>query len=112
MTRTADIETTVLILVLGVAVNELAAWGRRQNLADSRRSAYLQGINAAAQAVAADGSAVALIDQISGQTWDVEHDGLPADTELLVENHGVFHGLFLMAAVPRSRPHSSNGWSQ
>jgi hypothetical protein len=36
--------------------------------------------------------------------WDVERDGLPADTELLVENQGAFQGRFLMAADPRSRP--------
>jgi hypothetical protein len=58
---------TALILVLGLAVTELAVWGRRQNLAASRRAAYLQGINAAAQAVAAGGSAAALTDQISSQ---------------------------------------------
>jgi K+-sensing histidine kinase KdpD len=140
ITRTADIETTVLILVLGVAVTELAVWGRRQHLAANRRAGYLEGINAAAQAVAAGDSATVVIDQVSGQltrllslrschfqygvagqgkparlhrdgqvtagdrVWNVERDGLPADTELLVENHGVFHGRFLMAADPRSRP--------
>jgi hypothetical protein len=81
ITRTTDIETTVLILVLGVAVTELAVWGRRQHLAANRRAGYLAGINAAAQAVAAGDSASALIDQVSrqrasdpaprraGQTW-------------------------------------------
>jgi K+-sensing histidine kinase KdpD len=140
ITRTTDIETTVLILVLGVAVTELAVWGRRQNLAASRRAGYLGGINAAAQAAAAGDSATALIDQVTRQltgllslrscrfqhgvagvgrparlhpdghvtaadrAWDIERDGLPAETELLVENHGIFHGRFLMAADPRARP--------
>lgn len=35
---------------------------------------------------------------------DIEREGLPADTELLVEIHGAFQGRFLMAADPRSRP--------
>jgi len=61
ITRATDIETTVLILVLGVAVTELAVWGRRQHLAANRRAGYL-------------------------------------------ENHGMFHGRFLMAADPRSHP--------
>jgi hypothetical protein len=53
ITRTTDIETTVLILVIGIAVTELAVWGRREHLAATRRAGYLEGINAAAEAVAA-----------------------------------------------------------
>jgi K+-sensing histidine kinase KdpD len=64
ITRTTDIETTVLILVIGVAVTELAVWGRRQHLAATRRAGYLEGINAAAEAVAASTSPPALIDQV------------------------------------------------
>src|SRR5690348_15387189 len=62
-----DIETTVLLLVIGVAVTELAVWGRRQHAAASRRAGYLDGINAAAQAAAAGSSPAALIDQVAGQ---------------------------------------------
>jgi K+-sensing histidine kinase KdpD len=62
-----DIETTVLLLVIGVAVTELAVWGRRQQSAASRRAGYLDGINAAAQSVAAGGSPSALIDQVTRQ---------------------------------------------
>ena len=65
--RRADIETTVLLLVIGVAVTEIAVWGRRQHAAASRRAGYLDGINAAAQAVAAGDSPSELIDQVSGQ---------------------------------------------
>jgi K+-sensing histidine kinase KdpD len=64
ITRTADIETTVLILVVGVAVTELAVWARRQHLASTRRAGYLEGINAAAEAVAAGTSPPELIDQV------------------------------------------------
>jgi K+-sensing histidine kinase KdpD len=62
--RTTDIETTVLILVIGMAVTELAVWGRRQHLAATRRAGYLQGINAAAEAVAGGNSAPTLIDDV------------------------------------------------
>ena len=62
-----DIETTVLLLVIGVAVTELAVWGRRGNTAASRRAGYLDGINAAAQAAAIGGSAPMLTDQVTGQ---------------------------------------------
>jgi K+-sensing histidine kinase KdpD len=71
ITRRADIETTVLLLVIGVAVTELAVWGRRQHSAASRRAGYLDGINAAAQAVAAGGSPSELIEQVSAQLTEV-----------------------------------------
>jgi K+-sensing histidine kinase KdpD len=67
ITRRTDIETTVLLLVIGVAVTELAVWARRQHAAASRRAGYLEGISAAAQAVAAGGSPSALIEQVTSQ---------------------------------------------
>jgi K+-sensing histidine kinase KdpD len=67
ITRRTDIETAVLLLVIGVAVTEIAVWGRRHYAIASRRAGYLDGINNAARAVAAGGSAPALIDQVSGQ---------------------------------------------
>ncbi len=63
--RAADIETTVLLLVIGVAVTEIAVWGWRQHTTAGRRSGYLDGINDAARAVAAGDSPAALIDKIS-----------------------------------------------
>jgi K+-sensing histidine kinase KdpD len=69
--RRADIETTVLLLVIGVAVTEIAVWGRRQQAAASRRSGYLDGINAAAQAVAAGSSTAELIDQVSARLTEL-----------------------------------------
>ena len=67
ITHRIDIETTVLLLVIGVAVTEIAVWGRRQYVDASRRAGYLEGINSAAQAVAASGSAPALIEQVTSQ---------------------------------------------
>jgi K+-sensing histidine kinase KdpD len=67
ITRRADIETTVLLLVIGVAVTEIAVWGRREHAAASRRAGYLDGINAAAQAAASGSSPSALIGQVAGQ---------------------------------------------
>jgi hypothetical protein len=142
ITRSTDIETTVLILVIGVAVTELAVWGRRQQLTATRRAGYLAGINTAAQAVATGSSASLLIEDVSRQlarllslrscTFErgvaglgrparlrsdgqveapgrpdvllVERDGLPPTTELLVENHGVLQGRFLLTAEPGSQP--------
>jgi hypothetical protein len=64
--RATDIETTILLLVIGVAVTEIAVWGRRQHAAASRRAGYLEGINDAARAVATGDSPGTLIDQIAG----------------------------------------------
>jgi len=71
ITRRTDIETTVLLLAIGVAVTEIAVWGRRQHAAASRRAGYLDGINAAAKAVATGDSPAALIDQVSARLTEL-----------------------------------------
>jgi K+-sensing histidine kinase KdpD len=67
ISRATDIETTVLLLLIGFAVTEIAVWGHRQRLLASRRSGYLEGINDAARAVAEGDSPSALIEQVSGR---------------------------------------------
>jgi K+-sensing histidine kinase KdpD len=67
ITSRTDIETTVLLLVIGVAVTELAVWGRRQHATASRRAGYLDGIASAAHAVAAGSSPSVLIEQVTNQ---------------------------------------------
>lgn len=140
ITRATDIETTTLILVIGIAVTEVAVWGRRQHLTASRRAGYLAGINAAATAASAGSSPPALIDQVCGQltrllglracrfeygvaglgrparlehdgrvmvgaqAHDVDINGMPADTEILVEAGGILQGRFMLQAIPGSRP--------
>lgn len=48
-----DVEAVVLLLAVGVAVTELALWGRRQQAGSSRRLGYLDGVLSAAEKVAA-----------------------------------------------------------
>ena len=67
MTRRTDIETTVLILAVGIAVTEIAVRGRRQHAAAARRAGYLDGINTAASAVAVGSAPLALVDQVCEQ---------------------------------------------
>jgi K+-sensing histidine kinase KdpD len=57
----SDVETTVLLLAIGIAVTELAVWGRREHAAASRRAAHLTGIHTVAETALSDhgGSAVA-----------------------------------------------------
>jgi K+-sensing histidine kinase KdpD len=66
ISRATDIETTILLLLIGIAVTEIAVFGRRQHAAASRRAGYLDGINDAARAVATGNSPPTLIDQITG----------------------------------------------
>jgi Domain of unknown function (DUF4118) len=67
MTRRADIETTVLLLAVGVAVTEIAVQGRRQHRAAARRAGYLEGIHTAARAVATGGAAGGLAGLVAEQ---------------------------------------------
>jgi len=67
ITSRDDIETTILLLVIGVAVTELAVWGWRQHADASRRAGYLDGISSAAQAVAVGASPSLLVDRVTGQ---------------------------------------------
>lgn len=62
-----SIETTVLLLVIGAAVTELAVWGRRQHTVAARRAGYLDGLNDTASAMATGHSPAGLVDQVSGQ---------------------------------------------
>jgi K+-sensing histidine kinase KdpD len=59
-----DIETTILLVVIGAAVTELAIWGRRQQARASRHRGYLDGVSTTSQAVAAGRSTDELIDQV------------------------------------------------
>ena len=63
--RSADIKTTVLLLVVGVAVSELAVWGRRQAALASTQTAYLDGIREATEAVSSGGSGRQLTQDVS-----------------------------------------------
>ena len=62
-----DIEQAVLLLVIGVAVTEIAIWGRRQQAKASRRRGYLDGVITTSQAVAAGGSTDDLIEQVRAE---------------------------------------------
>ena len=67
-----DVETTVLLLLIGGAVVELALWGRRQQARASRRAGYLDGALNTAQIVSArHESAQSVIELVAGQIVDV-----------------------------------------
>jgi K+-sensing histidine kinase KdpD len=60
-----DIEVTVLLVLVGIGVTELALWGGRQQAEASRRAGYLNGLMATSQIVSAQFSPTALADQIA-----------------------------------------------
>lgn len=67
-----DVEVTVLLVLIGLAVTEVALWGYRQQARAARRSGYLEGVFGAATAVAAgDVPASAVIDVVNRQIVQV-----------------------------------------
>jgi K+-sensing histidine kinase KdpD len=63
-----DVETTVLLVLIGAAVTEVALWGRRQQAGASRRSGYLDGALRTAEIVSArNSSPQAVIDLVADQ---------------------------------------------
>jgi hypothetical protein len=63
----SDIETAVLLLLVGVGVAELAVWGRRQQADASRQAGYVAGIQDAVEAVTDASSPSAVIDGVRTQ---------------------------------------------
>lgn len=61
----ADVETAVLLLLVGVAVTEIALWGRRQQASASEREGYLTGIVTASRTVADGAPTDTLVDHVS-----------------------------------------------
>jgi Domain of unknown function (DUF4118) len=66
-----DLETALLLLVIGVAVAEIVGWGRRQQADAGRRRGYLAGVARAAR-LAADGSSTPeLADTVAAMIGEV-----------------------------------------
>ncbi|HZX05716.1 DUF4118 domain-containing protein [Kribbella sp.] len=62
-----DVDQAVLLLVIGIAVTQIAIWGRRQQANASRRRGYLDGVITTSQAVATGASADDLIEQVRAE---------------------------------------------
>ena len=74
ITSPDDVETLLLLLAVGVAVTEVAQWGRRQQAAASRREGYLQGLETIATAASAGtGSPSSLVETACDHVADVLH---------------------------------------
>ena len=67
-----DIETAVLLLLVGTAVTELALWGRREQARASREQGFLDGVLGTAATVAAGASTTdELIDHVCAQIIEI-----------------------------------------
>jgi K+-sensing histidine kinase KdpD len=63
-----DIEVTVLLVLAGFAVTEIALWGRRQQARASRRAGYLDGVLGTSKIIAVrETSPDALVDHVADQ---------------------------------------------
>jgi hypothetical protein len=72
VTKRADVETAVLLLLVGLAVSEIALWGRRQQAQASREQGYLDGVVSTAATVGAGRTSTsALVDHVAHQIVDV-----------------------------------------
>jgi len=93
--RSDDVEATVLLVLIGLAVSEIALWGHRQQAAAARRSGYLDGVLTAARAVAeGDTPAHSVIDAVAHHICEVLTadacrfvDGPVADSRIAVLDH-------------------------
>jgi Domain of unknown function (DUF4118) len=140
ISRAADIRTAVLLLVVGVAVSQLAARARRLKVIAITDARYLAEIHEAAELAQVARTPDAVIDHVKRQLTtvldlagcrfeygtlighpprlesdgsvtvgrrhlDVELAGLPREEiELRTFGHGQYHGRFMLAPKPESRP--------
>lgn len=78
----ADITTAVLLVAVGVAVSEIALWGRRQQAVASRERGYLDGVlNTVATVGGGQVTTQALVDRVAEMIVEVlQVDGCRFDT--------------------------------
>jgi hypothetical protein len=67
ITARDDIETTVLLFVVGMAVTELAVWGRGQQQRAGVQQGYLTDLHTASEAMANGGSPTRIVNQIADE---------------------------------------------
>jgi K+-sensing histidine kinase KdpD len=66
-----DVEVAVLLLVVGVAVTELALWGQRQQDDSGRQRGYLEGVMATAESVARDADLTTVTTAVAARIREV-----------------------------------------
>ena len=106
----SDIETTVLLLLIGAAVTELALWGRRQQARASEQRGYLDGV-LQTTAVLADAAPVAtLITHVESQLVELLDLDTATYVPRLESSRPILHpdgSLTRQQRNPRRRSHRS-----
>ena len=95
ISTSADVEVTVLLVLISVTVTEVALWGYRQQAQSARRSGYLDGVVSAARAVAeGDLPTSAVVDVVAhhiAEVLDADdcrfEEGAVHDTRVAVLDH-------------------------
>lgn len=64
-----DIELAVLLLLVGLAVNELALWGGRQRAAASERAGFISGVLESADLAAQGALPAEAVGTVAGHIW-------------------------------------------
>jgi K+-sensing histidine kinase KdpD len=62
-----DLESTALLVLIGLAVTEVALWGYRQQVQSARRSGYLDGVVGTSRAVVEGETPVAAVVELVGR---------------------------------------------
>ncbi len=90
-----DIELAVLLLLVGLAVNELALWGGRQSARASEREGFIRGVMESSDLVAKGGPGTETIDTVAGHIWHslgaervTYADGPPTPDQAVVQRDG------------------------
>ncbi|MEN0071572.1 MAG: DUF4118 domain-containing protein [Propionicimonas sp.] len=103
-----DLQLAVLLLLVGLAVSELALWGGRQRAVASERAGYIEGVLAIADLAAAGASRTVTADAVAdriGRVLGVEAVGFvpgpPASDSAVLDRDGRLHlaGLVLDVAT-------------
>jgi hypothetical protein len=72
ISKSDDLEVTILLVVIGAVVTEIALWGRRQQARAARRTGYIDGVLSTATAVSeGDIPAPVLLDLVSRNIAEV-----------------------------------------
>lgn len=110
-----DIELAILLLLVGLAVNELALWGGRQRSRASEREGFIRGVMESSDLVATGRPGAETVDAVAGH---IRHslgaervtysDGAPSSDEAVVQRDGsvTFEGMALnvtAAGLPTDR---------
>ena len=90
-----DIEVAVVLLLVGLAVNELALWGGRQGARASEREGFIRGVMDSSDLVARGGSVTETVDAVAGHIRHslgaervIYAEGVPSLDQAVVQRDG------------------------